>query len=122
MIRLLLRGLLEEVLVPAMGLFGYAAEEKKAPAKLTPEKKTVRAAYVTTSGAMVELWTAVEKGYFEEYDLTVEPVLTRNAYGFWDTSTSFRRRAICVPPCTQVMIREKANSWLDLKKLRWREL
>lgn len=59
-----------------------AAQESKAPGqKFNPEKTSVRAAYVSSSGIYVALWVAVEKGYFKEYGLAVEPVYTRTVSG-----------------------------------------
>lgn len=59
-----------------------AAQENRTPApRLNPEKNTVRAAYVSSAGIYVALWAAVEKGYFKEYGLTVEPVYTRTVSG-----------------------------------------
>jgi len=50
-------------------------------ATLNPEKPTVRAAYVSNAGVYAALWVAAEKGYFKEYGLTVEPLLTRSVTG-----------------------------------------
>jgi NitT/TauT family transport system substrate-binding protein len=57
-----------------------AAQENPAR-RLKPEKNAVRAAYVSSSGIYVALWAAVEKGYFKEYGLAVEPIYTRTVSG-----------------------------------------
>ncbi len=107
MIQLLFRGF-GVALVLMMGSFGHAAEEKKVPQTIAPEKKSVRAAYVTTSGAMVELWTAVEKRYFEEYGLTVEPVLTRTVSGIQALISGDVQFAYSA--CAQIMTARKAGA------------
>lgn len=59
-----------------------AAQEKRTSApRLNTAKNAVRAAYVSSSGIYVALWAAVEKGYFKEYGLTVEPIYTRTVSG-----------------------------------------
>ncbi len=97
-----LRGLL---LALMLSLFAVSATSA---APLKPEEPRVRAAYVSTAGIYVALWVAVEKGYFKEYGLTVEPILTRSVLGIQaliSGSVQFAHSA-----CPQFMTARKAGS------------
>lgn len=96
-------------LIVLLSVISSVAQENKFPGlKLNPEKTTVRAAYVSSSGIYVALWTAVEKGYFKEYGLTVEPVYTRTVSGIQaliSGGVQFIHSA-----CPQIMTARKAGS------------
>ncbi|MBI4529297.1 MAG: ABC transporter substrate-binding protein [Deltaproteobacteria bacterium] len=96
-------------LIVFLTIASAAAQENKPPRqKLNPEKSPVRAAYVSSSGIYVALWTAVEKGYFKEYGLTVEPVYTRTVSGIQaliSGGVQFIHSA-----CPQIMTARKAGA------------
>jgi NitT/TauT family transport system substrate-binding protein len=98
-------------LVALLNVAISAAQENPAP-RLNPEKKAVRAAYVSFAGIYVALWTAAEKGYFKEYGLTVEPIYTRTVSGIQaliSGGVQFIHSA-----CPQIMTARKAGSGILL--------
>ena len=90
------------------GVSAWGADEKKAAPNWNPERKQVRVAYVTASAAMVELWVGVEKGYFKEYGLSVEPILTRTVSGIQALIAGDVQ--FVYSGCTQIMTARKAGA------------
>jgi NitT/TauT family transport system substrate-binding protein len=112
MIRLLQRGLLAGSLILVAALCARAAEVRKTPPISQPEKTKVRAAYVSSSGAFVALWTAVEKGYFKEFGLSVEPVFTRTVSGVQAIVAGDVQ--FIYSACSQIMSARKAGADLTI--------
>jgi NitT/TauT family transport system substrate-binding protein len=114
MILLLRRGLLvwALVLVLTIAEFLSAAEEKKTLPNLQPEKAKVRAAYAGSSGAFVALWATVEKGYFKEFGLSVEPIFTRTVSGVQAIVSGDVQ--FIYSACSQIMTARKAGADLTI--------
>jgi ABC-type nitrate/sulfonate/bicarbonate transport system substrate-binding protein len=81
-------------------------------AMLNPEKKSLRVAYVSAAGAYVGLWVAVEKGYFADYGLRVEPIFTRTISGMQALIAGNVEFINCA--CPQLMSATKAGSGVTM--------
>jgi NitT/TauT family transport system substrate-binding protein len=89
-----------------------AAEQKQSSLSLQPEKQKIRAAYVSSSGAFVALWVAVEKGYFKESGLSVEPIYTRTVSGVQAMVSGDVE--VIYSACSQIMSATKAGADLTI--------
>lgn len=89
-------------------LLAHAINAKNVAAQWRPERGNIWAAYVSSNGGFVPLWVAVEKGYFKEYGLTVQPVFTRTVSGVQALISGDVQ--FLYSGCSQIMAARKAGT------------